>query len=95
MAEERIREWSGTDGEESWTLEVETDCFKEGAPFVVSLWTEYDEGLGRDAEKTLVCASPEQARQIATALIAEADCAEQNTARVEKYRPSEKGNQDG
>jgi hypothetical protein len=62
---------------------------------VVSLWTEYDEGLGHDAEKTLVCASPDQARQIAVALTAEADCADSNNERVEKLPASGKGNQDG
>lgn len=65
----------GSDEGDTWHLEIECDRFKEGAPMVVSVWMEGEESDGVRFD-SLATASPEQAREMAAALMFYADAAE-------------------
>lgn len=74
------RRWLGDfAGGDQWSLVIEHDCFGDGEPFVVTLWAECEEGGKTD--QTLVCATPQEAREMADALRVYADLAEQAEAR--------------
>jgi hypothetical protein len=87
--------WEGgsVDGHR-WELEIETDRFSGEEPFVVSIWlegTESDEG----DFSALAMASPGQAREMAAALMVEADHVEAANRRHLEDTEREKEARDG
>jgi hypothetical protein len=68
------KRWTGGADGESWAVEIEHDRFSETEPFVVSLHATHTDDTGTG--ETLVCASPEQAREMAAALLVYAHFAE-------------------
>lgn len=77
---ERVRKWRGGDQDEKWRLEIETDIFDRRGPALVTLWAEHEEP-DLPPDRALVVATPAEARQMAAALLAEADNAEANNRR--------------
>lgn len=68
--------WEGSEGSDTWRVEIEHDRFSTDAPMVVSLWIE---GEAEDEGKfdALATATPDQAREMAAALILYAGYAEE------------------
>jgi hypothetical protein len=78
------KRWTGGSDGVSWTLEIEHDRFSETEPFVVSLHATGTDDTG--TETTLVCASPEQAREMAAALLVYAHFAAQQNEVADSAR---------
>jgi len=72
---EAISAWKDSEGDE-WSVVVQHDCFEQGGPFLVSLWIESEDG------SALATPTPDQAREMATALNVYADEAEKATAQI-------------
>jgi hypothetical protein len=68
------KKWACQSGDEVCTVEIEDDRMATDEPIVVTLYTEHYDGT--DDHATLCCATPEQAREMAAALIHYADAAE-------------------
>ncbi len=76
------REWSGLEGTpDAWKLEIDIDRFRFDSPVVVSLYIENPGEQGGLRECGMAELSPEQARELAAALLQEADNADQNNRR--------------
>lgn len=79
MAAEVPNRWESTAGEDEWRVEIEADCFADDEPFVVSVWIEGEEGVDGPSERSfqaLATPTPEQAREMAAALVLYADLAD-------------------
>lgn len=72
--------WSTTMSEgQTWTVEIESDCFTEKDGLVVSLWIEGVDPEENDGKPLYVAqASPAQAREMAAALLKVSDHVERS-----------------
>lgn len=74
--------WAGASSEgDAWTVEVDSDCFSETDPFVVVVDVAYVGPDGSDSGDAMAMLSPEQAREMAAALLVAANNAEANNVR--------------
>jgi hypothetical protein len=76
-----VRRWEFDDDEPAW-LEIEDDRMKSGDPACVTLWAE--QGEHRSQRETLICATPDQAREMAAELLASAKDADRANASLSK-----------
>jgi len=69
--------WAGKHDDESWALEVSYDRFASSEPFVVDVWINFEDKDGAAG----AFLSPGQARELAAALLVNADAAERANTR--------------
>jgi hypothetical protein len=72
--------WSGTHDGEDWSIEVSYDRFAGHEPFVVDVWTNFEDRDGTAG----AFLSPREAREMAEALNVYADMAERANQRDQR-----------
>jgi hypothetical protein len=82
-----MRVWTGVNDGDPWRIEVESDCMAEGEDFTVSVWvSEHDWTCDSKASVEGAFLSSEQAREVASALLAAADEVDESNARVARWQ---------